>query len=78
MSDKTTTLLTKRENLFTENQIKGYKDNVEIEKGIVLNESYLEENKTDLGDVFSIFTAYPDVFLDLIKPENETINLFFY
>lgn len=78
MSDKTTTLLTKRENLFTENQVKGYKDNVEIEKGIVLNESYLEENKTDLGDVFSIFTAYPDVFLDLIKPENETINLFFY
>ena len=78
MSEKAMNLLTKRENLFTENQVKGYKDGVEIEKGIVLNESYLDENKSNLGDVFSIFTAYPDVFLDLIKPENETINLFFY
>jgi hypothetical protein len=44
----------------------------------VLNESYLEENQEELGNIFSIFTAYPDVFLDLITPENGTIKLFFY
>ena len=71
-------MLAAKENLFNENQKKGYKEGIEIEKGIVLNESYLEENYENLGKVFSIFTAYPDVFIDLITPENETIKLFFY
>lgn len=71
-------MLTNKQDLFNENQKKGYRDGVEIEKGIVLNESYLEENFDNLGKVFSIFTAYPDVFLDLITPENETVKLFFY
>lgn len=75
---KQLSMLTKKQNLFTENQQRGYKDGVEIEKGIVLNESYLEENLEELGNIFSIFTAYPDIFLDLITPENGTIKLFFY
>ena len=70
---KQLSMLTKKQNLFTENQQRGYKDGVEIEKGIVLNESYLEENLEELGNIFSIFTAYPDIFLDLITPENGTI-----
>lgn len=71
-------LLSNKQNLFNESQKKGYREGVEIEKGIVLNEAYLEDNEKNLGDMFSIFTAYPDVFLDLITPENETIKLFFY
>ena len=75
---KQLSMLTKKQSLFSENQQRGYKDGIEIEKGIVLNESYLEENQEELGNIFSIFTAYPDVFLDLITPENGTIKLFFY
>ena len=71
-------MLSNKQNLFNESQKKGYREGVEIEKGIVLNEAYLENNEKNLGDMFSIFTAYPDVFLDLITPENETIKLFFY
>lgn len=75
---KTLKMLESKQNLFNENQKKGYKEGTEIEKGIILNEPYLEEVMKPLRDSFSIFTAYPDVFLDLITPENETINLFFY
>lgn len=71
-------MLESKQNLFNENQKKGYKEGTEIEKGIILNEPYLEGVMEPLRDSFSIFTAYPDVFLDLITPENETINLFFY
>lgn len=71
-------MLSNKQNLFNESQKKGYREGVEIEKGIVLNEAYLEDNEKNLGDMFSIFTAYPDIFLDLITPENETIKLFFY
>ena len=71
-------MLSNKQNLFNESQKKGYREGVEIEKGIVLNEAYLENNEKNLGDMFSIFPAYPDVFFDLITPENETIKLFFY
>jgi hypothetical protein len=76
--EKKLSMLSSKSNLFSENQKKGYKDGVEIEKGIILNETYLEENLKNIGDIFSIFTAYPDIFLDLITPETETVNLFFY
>lgn len=78
MMTKKLDLLANKTNLFAESQKMGYKDGIEIEKGVVLNESYLEQWREKLGEMFSIFTAYPDIFLDLITPENETINLFFY
>ncbi len=46
----------------------GQRDGTIIEKGVILNENYLEENLGNIGSVMSIFTAYPDVYLDLIKP----------
>ena len=67
-----------RANSFDEIQKRGYKDGIEIEKGIILNESYLNEQYEHLEKMLSIFTAYPDIFLDLITPEHETVNLFFY
>jgi hypothetical protein len=42
MADKTLAVLQNKQNLFSENQQKGYKDGTEIEKGIILNEAYLE------------------------------------
>lgn len=60
------------------NEIRGYKDGYEIEKGVILNEEYLNQHFQEIGDVFSFFTAYPDIYLDLITPEGDNINLFFY
>ena len=46
----------------------GYKDGIEIEKGAILNEEYMMAHKDDIGNMLSIFSAYPDIFLDLITP----------
>ena len=72
-------LLKKRNELMDSNMIqRGSRDGIEIEKGIVLNEDYLEKNMGHIGDMMSIFTAYPDVFLDFITPEGSNFQLFFY
>ena len=60
------------------NVLVGMRDGVEIEKGVVLTEDYLVRNFDYLCDMFSIFSAYPDVFLDLIKPSDDDFSLFFY
>ena len=56
----------------------GQRDGTIIEKGVILNENYLEENKEKIGSVMSIFSAYPDVYLDVIKPQDSSFTLFFY
>ena len=56
----------------------GYKDGTEIEKGIVLNEDYLEKHYDKIGNMLSIFSAYPDIFLDFITPSDSNFQLFFY
>ena len=56
----------------------GYRDGVPIEKGIILNEDYLMQHKENIGDMFTFFSAYPDIFLDLITPEDDNFQLFFY
>lgn len=68
---KIDTLLKKKNDLMDNNMIqRGSREGIEIEKGIVLNEDYLEKNMENIGDMMSIFTAYPDVFLDFITPED--------
>jgi hypothetical protein len=72
-------ILKRKKDLMDSNVIqRGYRDGIEIEKGIILNEDYLEKNKDNIGDMMSIFTAYPDVFLDFITPEGSNFQLFFY
>ena len=56
----------------------GQRDGTIIEKGVILNESYLNENIEKIGEVMSIFSAYPDIYLDLIKPQDSSFTLFFY
>ena len=56
----------------------GYKKGIPVEKGVVLNEEYLRQHKEEIGKTMSFFTAYPDLFLDLITPEDEKFQLFFY
>ena len=56
----------------------GKREGTTIDKGVILNENYLQDNKKNIGDVMSIFTAYPDIYLDLIKPQDSSFTLFFY
>ena len=66
------------EKLIDSNIKVGEREGTTIDKGVILNEFYLEENKLNIGDAMSIFTAYPDVYLDLIKPQDSSFTLFFY
>lgn len=62
-----------------DNNIKvGTRDGAIIEKGAILNENYLNENFEKIGEMMSIFTAYPDIYLDIIKPQDSSFTLFFY
>lgn len=56
----------------------GQRDGIKIDKGVVINEDFLNKNFDFLSDILSIWTAYPDIYLDLIKPEDSNFELFFY
>lgn len=72
-------LIKKYDDLFDDSVVqRGVRDGIEIEKGVVLNEDYLKEHFDEIGEMFSIFTAYPDIYLDLIKPQDSNFELFFY
>lgn len=57
---------------------KYYRDDVEVEKGIVLTEEYLIRHEEFFKRMMEFFSAYPDLYLDTIKPVDETFTLFFY
>ena len=55
-----------------------YRDGIILEKGVVITHEFLERNEHLLQQYVQIFTAYPDIFLDIIKPEDKNFNLFPY
>lgn len=54
------------------------RDGIPIEKGVILTEEYLSQHKDLFEKYATFFTAYPDLFLDLIAPEEPMIRLFPY
>ena len=72
-------LFATRNDIFNSDIIqRGVREGIEIDKGVVLNETYMEEHFKEIGDMLSIFSAYPDIYLDLIKPIDSNFSLFFY
>lgn len=72
-------LLSQKDDLMDQDCIqRGYKNGIEIEKGVVATEDFLRKNFDDIGEMLSIFTAYPDIYLDFITPEDSNFRLFFY
>ena len=72
-------LLSQKESLMDQDCVqRGYKNGIEIEKGVVITEDFLRKNFDNIGEMLSVFTAYPDVFLDFITPEDSNFQLFFY
>ena len=54
------------------------REGIELEKGAVITNEYLERNYEQLCKWVNLFTAYPDYYLDLIKPADSEFGLFFY
>ena len=55
-----------------------YHDGIELEKGVVLTPSFLERNEDLIANCIQIWSAYPDIYLDLITPEDSNFTLFPY
>lgn len=54
------------------------REGYEIDKGVILTVPYLTENREEIGKIIDVFIAYPDIFLDYIKPSGSDFTLFFY
>lgn len=54
------------------------RDGVPLQKGVTLTEDFIIENRELIEKYLSFFTAYPDIFLDVIKQEDSGFSLFFY
>lgn len=55
-----------------------FRDGIELEKGVVITGEWLEKNEDLLFDCWEKFAAYPDIYLDIIKPIDSNFNLFPY
>lgn len=72
-------LMNKKVELFNNDIIqRAEREGVEVEKGAVLTEEYLKVHEEDLRKTMDFYTAYPDIYLDTIKPADSTFELFFY
>lgn len=52
------------------------RDGIELEKGVVITQDWLERNESFLSDCWSLYAAYPDIYLDMIKPADSNFDLF--
>ena len=55
-----------------------YRDGIELEKGVVITEEWLARNESLIDYYWNIFAAYPDIYLDIIKPQGSNFDLFPY
>ncbi len=60
------------------NREKVFRDGIELEKGVVITEAWLRKNEELLYDCWSLYTVYPDIYLDMILPEGSNFHLFEY
>lgn len=56
----------------------GYRDGVPIEKGVVVTEDWMIKNQSLVEKYMDFFITYPDLYLDIIKPEDSKFSLFFF
>ena len=63
----------------TENGItKYFRDGVEVEKGVVLTQERIEKHRQLYEKIWQFFSAYPDLYIDMITPSDTEMTLFFY
>lgn len=66
------------DSIFQRQTVFGTKDNVRIEKGVILSQDYLENHFDDVCNTMQFYSAYPDIFLDTISTEETKIKLLPY
>lgn len=57
---------------------KAMRDGIELEKGVVITKEYIDRHQEEINQLLDIFIAYPDLYLDIIKPADSNFELFFY
>lgn len=57
---------------------KYFRDGIQLDKGIVLTERAVNNNREFYEKVCEFFSIYPDRYIDLIKPADSKFNLHFY
>lgn len=55
-----------------------FRDGIELDKGISLTAERIDDNLEAYIDICTKFTAYPDLFIDLITPIDSNFELYFY
>ena len=55
-----------------------FREGIELEKGAILTEEYLIKNEGLFEKSANFFSAYPDIFIDLITPSDSNFSLFFF
>lgn len=54
------------------------RDGIRIEKGVTLTSDWILEHRELIEKYLSFFSAYPDIFLDIITPKESNFQLYFY
>lgn len=72
-------ILSARQELLADQFIeKAEREGIELEKGAVLTSEYLTRNYEQICKWVNLFSAYPDYYLDMIRPADSEFSLFFY
>ena len=72
-------LLTARQELMDSPFVeRAERDGIELDKGSIVTEDYMAAHQKELEGWVNLFTAYPDYYLDIIKPKDSEFTLFFY
>ena len=72
-------ILSSKQELLTDDFIeRAEREGIELEKGAVITNEYLERHRVELEKWVNFFTVYPDIYLDIIKPYDSEFSLFFY
>lgn len=66
------------ETSFLNNRERLYREGIELEKGVVITPLWLEKNENFLAELWELYTVYPDIYLDIIKPSDSNFDLFPY
>lgn len=64
--------------LQTETLGKYFREGIELEKGTSLSEARIIANEELYKKYCNLFTAYPDIYIDLITPVDSNFELYFY
>lgn len=72
-------ILSNRQNLMSNEFIeRAEREGIELEKGAAITNEYLNRHYDELCKWINLFTAYPDYYLDIIRPADSEFSLFFY